>query len=145
MRIASIAFLGFFLLPGTTWHTDFEHARKEASENHRYIMVNFSESDWCKPCIRMNKEIFESAEFREYAAENLVLVNADFPQKKKNQLPQEQCAKNESLAAQYNPQRIFPYTVLLDDHGKLIAAWKGFPEIQPSEFIAQVRKCKGGR
>src|SRR4029079_18005843 len=95
------------------WLTDFNEAQQEASHSNKVILLNFSGSDWCSPCINLKKKIFEAEEFNTYAAEHLLLVNADFPRLKKNQLSAEQTKKNETLADKYNPQGVFPYTVLV--------------------------------
>jgi hypothetical protein len=41
------------------WHYNMPEAEQIAQKEHRYILLNFSGSDWCGPCIRMHKEIFE--------------------------------------------------------------------------------------
>src|SRR5215218_2370430 len=96
------------------WLSNIEQAKTEAIRSHKYILLNFSGSDWCGPCIRMHKEIFESEVFGKYAEQNLVLVNADFPQLRKHQLSKEQTKQNEVLADKYNPGGKFPFTVILD-------------------------------
>src|ERR1700735_1061793 len=85
-------------LPGTTWMGDFDSAKTEAAKEHKLILINFSGSDWCGPCIRLRKEILESSTFEDYAKDNLVLVRADFPRQKKNQLDAAQVKRNEALA-----------------------------------------------
>jgi thioredoxin-related protein len=124
------------------WKLNFSEAKSLAVSDHKMILLNFSGSDWCGPCIKLKKEVFESAEFEKYAAENLVLVRADFPRQKKNQLDKEQVAKNEALAEQYNPKGVFPLTVLIDSRGNIVKEWEGF---QPSKenFIADVRAHSG--
>src|ERR1700710_666168 len=126
MKILAIYFM-MNLLPGVTWLGDFNAAKTEAAEKHKLILINFSGSDWCGPCIRLRKEILGSADFESYAAEHLVLVRADFPRQKKNQLPKEQVKLNEALADQYNPEGKFPYTLLVDENGKVLHAGGGFP------------------
>src|SRR5438477_6010979 len=103
------------LFPG--WGTNFEEARQVAIQNHKYILLNFSGSDWCGPCIRLHDEIFESDVFKKMAATDLILVNADFPRLKKNQLPKEQQTQNDHLADQYNAKGSFPLTLLLTPDG----------------------------
>src|SRR5438309_5907156 len=84
------------------WITDFSKEKSEAAQYNKLILLNFSGSDWCIPCIRLHKEVFESAAFEKYAGEHLVLVNADFPRLKKNQLSKEQTKQNAALAEKYN-------------------------------------------
>ena len=75
-----------FILDQPTWLTDITEARKLASEKNQHILLNFSGSDWCVPCMRMKKDFFESQDFTAYAAANLVLLKADFPRSRKNKL-----------------------------------------------------------
>ncbi len=78
------------------WLLNFESATNAAVKENKYILLNFSGSDWCGPCIKMKKEVFESEAFLSLAEEHLVLVRADFPRSKKNQLSKEQTKHNES-------------------------------------------------
>jgi thioredoxin-related protein len=139
MKLLAIACFSVFCLNYNLWTTDFEAAKKNAAEKHQFILLNFSGSDWCGPCIRLRKEIFESAEFTAYAADKLVLVNADFPRLKKNQLPKEQQEQNEKLADQYNSEGHFPYTLLLSPAGKIIKVWDGFPNESAVSFINSIK------
>src|SRR5438874_12727874 len=101
------------------WLTDFTKAKLEAKESNKFILLNFSGSDWCTPCIRMHKTIFESPAFETYAGKELVLVMADFPRLKKHRLTKVQQKQNDDLAEQYNPSGKFPYTLLLNNDGKV--------------------------
>ena len=140
MKLLSIFFLSFFL-SGNTWVLDINQAESSAKENHKYILISFSGSDWCGPCIRTHKEIFEKEAFQNYADKNLVLVSADFPRLKKNKLPPEQLKKNNELAVKYNPDGDFPLTILADENGKVIKEWKGFPNCSSEDFVKQVRNA----
>ncbi|MDP4255470.1 MAG: thioredoxin family protein, partial [Bacteroidota bacterium] len=100
----------FFSTP--VWHHDLSEARQLAVSEHRHILLNFSGSDWCGPCMRMRKEVFESEVFMNFADSELVMVNADFPRMKKNQLPARQQALNDAMAEQYDAKGKFPFTVL---------------------------------
>lgn len=137
MRLLSILLFTVFA-SAVTWLGDFNVAKKEAAEKHKLIIINFSGSDWCGPCIRLRKEILETSAFESYAADHLVLVRADFPRAKKNQLSKEQTKLNEALADKYNPEGIFPYTLLVDENGKVLKAWDGFPNKTPEQFVAEV-------
>jgi thioredoxin-related protein len=120
------------------WQRDFETAKKLAAEKHRNILLNFSGSDWCGPCIRLHKEVFESNEFKQLAEQSLVLYNADFPRKKKNQLPKELQQSNEALADKYNPLGKFPYTVVLTTDGQILKSWEGYSN-NSAQFIDQLK------
>jgi thioredoxin-related protein len=130
----------FYLFSTSEWGTDFDKAKVEASQSHKYIILNFSGSDWCIPCIKLKKDIFESAAFQQYAQEHLVLIKADFPRLKKNQLSAKQTTQNEALADKYNPQGKFPYTLLIDANGKKLKEWDGYPtNLTIEEFIKEIQ------
>jgi thioredoxin-related protein len=126
-----------FIQP-SDWLTDFDKAKATAQQNDKMLLLNFSGSDWCAPCIKMKKEVFEKEVFQDYAAQHLVLVRADFPRQKKNQLTADQKTHNEKLADQYNQSGAFPLTLLLDAHGKVIHTWNGFKDTSAEEFVKQL-------
>ena len=121
------------------WQPDFESAKKLAADNHKNILLNFSGSDWCGPCIQLHKEVFESNAFKDLANQSLVLYKADFPRNKKNQLAKEVQQNNEALADKYNPLGKFPYTVILSPDGKVLKAWEGYPNNNSAQFIEQLK------
>jgi thioredoxin-related protein len=139
MRFISILLLSSLFL-SSTWETDFEKAKEAAKKDHKLILLNFSGSDWCGPCIRMHDEIFESNAFKQYADSHLVLVNADFPRLKKNQLSKDQQKKNDRLADNYNKDGIFPLTLLLNAEGKVLKKWEGKPPLTSDEFTNAVKE-----
>ncbi|HYV94401.1 MAG TPA: thioredoxin family protein [Chitinophagales bacterium] len=126
------------------WLTDFNKAQQEAVQSHKMILLSFSGSDWCGPCIRMKKDIFGADVFNNYASEHLVLVNADFPRLKKNQLSKEQTKQNEALADKYNKDGKFPFTVLMDASGKVLREWDGLPNESPERFVEEIKKIING-
>lgn len=130
MKYVLIAFFSIcftFSSIAQDWGHNYLQAKDAAIKEHKFILVNFSGSDWCGPCIRLHKEVFTTDAFIKVANEKLVLVNADFPRYKKNQLPAAQQKINESLAEQFNNKGIFPLTVLVSTQGKVIRSWDGFP------------------
>src|ERR1700754_985181 len=116
-----------------------QEAEMIAQKEHRYILLNFSGSDWCGPCILLRKQIFDDPAFSALADTALVLVNADFPRMKKNQLSKQQQEQNDRLADKYNSQGKFPLTLLLDADGKVIKQWEGNPSVKSAEFNAQIK------
>jgi thioredoxin-related protein len=137
MKLLFLILFNLYTSP-VTWLGNFNEAKSEAAKSHKLILVNFSGSDWCGPCIRERKEILESAAFENYAAGHLVLVRADFPRQKKNQLSKEQVKLNETLADKYNAEGKFPFTLLLDENGKVLKVWDGFPGVSPDVFVEQI-------
>ncbi len=102
-------------------------------------MLYFSGSDWCGPCIKFKKNFIEQPEFVEFSNENLLLLNADFPRKKVNQLSKEAIKENEMLAEKYNPKGLFPYVLLLDEEGNVIKKWESLPKESLTEFIENLK------
>ncbi|NBP70270.1 MAG: thioredoxin family protein [Cytophagia bacterium] len=134
-----LSFLFVSLFTGT-WLTNFEEAQTQAKQEQKLILLNFSGSDWCAPCIKMKQEVFESADFIQLADESLVLVRADFPRSKKKQLPADQTAHNEKLAERYNPQGKFPYTLLLNSDGSILKTWDGYVFASQDKVLDELRK-----
>ena len=137
MKVLFVFFISLFS-SSVTWLGDFNVAKNEAAKSHKLIIINFSGSDWCGPCIRLRKEILESAAFENYAAGHLILVRADFPRQKKNQLSKEQTKLNEALADKYNADGKFPFTLLVDENGKILKEWDGFPNESPEKFVEEI-------
>ncbi len=114
-----------FLPVGTEppeWLSDFDEALETAykSETERFVFLYFNGSDWCIPCRQLKDKVFEEEAFWEYANRKLVLVELDYPHLKENRLPKWQTKYNESIAEEYNPDRIFPYIVLLNENEEII-------------------------
>ena len=139
MHLLLISLLSFFLSP-MGWGTDFQKASEQAQKEHKLILLNFSGSDWCGPCIRLKKEIFETKEFETFADQCLVLVNADFPRLKKNQLMKEQTKLNETLADKYNAEGAFPLTLLLNSDCKVLKKWNGLPSGNAGDFTKDLAR-----
>lgn len=138
MRVLTIILFTLFA-PSVTWLSNFDTAKTEAAKTHKLILINFSGSDWCGPCIRLRREILESANFENYATDHLLLVRADFPRQKKNLPAKEQIKLNEALAEKYNTEGKFPYTLLVDENGKVLKAWDGYPDETPEQFITDIK------
>ncbi len=120
------------------WQPNFGIAKRIALQKHELILLNFSGSDWCGPCMRLHKEIFESPVFSKMADTSLVMINADFPRDRKHQLDAQTEKQNDALADKYNPTGIFPYTLLLDPQGNIIKTWEGLPSETADEFANDI-------
>ena len=144
--IALLCITGFASMSFTTWESDFIKAKQIAKEKNHLILLNFSGSDWCGPCMRMKKEIFEDKNFLAMADSNLVLFNADFPRNKRNKLAGSIIKQNEELADKYNPEGKFPFTLLLNAEGKIISSWDGLPNENALKFTNRLKIiCDGNK
>jgi thioredoxin-related protein len=137
-KVKLLVLFPVFLFFTSDWHHNLTEAQMIAQKEHKYILLNFSGSDWCGPCIRMKKEIFESDAFKKMSDTELVLVNADFPRNKKNQPTPEQQKINDSTADKYNPLGKFPFTLLLNEKGAVLGSWDGLPNESPEGFIEDI-------
>jgi thiol-disulfide isomerase/thioredoxin len=139
MRTLGSLLLFVLLSSFTNWETNFDKAKQTAKTEHKYILLNFSGSDWCGPCIKLHNDYFGTETFQLFADKKLVLVNADFPRQKKNQLAKELQKQNDHLADVYNANGAFPLTVLINPDGKAVKAWEGVPKISVEEFIEEIK------
>jgi len=133
----SLLLFSFANLEG--WNTNMEDAKKTATAENKYILLNFSGSDWCGNYIKLERELFSKDTFINYSTSNFVLLNADFPTKKKNKLSPKQVSQNEKLAEKFNPNGIFPLTVVLNSNGEKIREMK-YPCKNTIEYIQSLNK-----
>jgi thioredoxin-related protein len=122
----------------TAWLTDLPTAQAKAKAENKLVFLDFTGSDWCGWCIKFNKETLNTPEFKDYAAKNLVLVEVDFPSRKKQSA--EQKAANEALQKKYNIEGYPTFIVLNKDGTKL--AELGYQAGGPKPFIARLEKLK---
>lgn len=111
-----------------------------AKAENKNVLLYFSGSDWCAPCVKFKKFIVNTPEFQAFATENLVIYNADFPRLSKNKLAKEVEKENETLADKYNSKGVFPLILLLDTEGNVIKKWEEFPKETVEEFIGKLKK-----
>ena len=118
---------------------NINEAEMLAKKENKLILIKFSGSDWCGPCILFKKTIFDAPDFKSFADKNLVLLIADFPRQKKNQLPKEQQELNDKLAEKYNPEGALPFLVLTDASGNSLKSWNGFDKkITVNDYIKDI-------
>ncbi len=125
------------IVKAQTFVHNFEEAKTKANTESKIVMMIFSGSDWCKPCIELHETIIKDQPFQHFGKDNLVLLELDFPYKKKNQLSKEQQAHNEQLADRYNPQGVFPLLLLVNENGKVMHKM-GFDNRLTSDNYVQV-------
>jgi protein disulfide-isomerase len=122
------------------WLTSYEQAEQKARADNKLLLLDFTGSDWCGWCIKIDKEIFSKPAFKEYASKNLVLLEIDFPMRR--QVPAVLKAQNSKLAGKYEIQG-FPTIVVLNSQGKKVGEL-GYVEGGPAAFIAELEKIPKG-
>jgi len=135
--LIALFFATTFNATSQNWFTDLEEATQEATANNKKIILVFQGSDWCAPCIKLDREIWSNEEFKSYAKNNFVMLKADFPKKKKNALPKEQQEKNNALAEKYNKNGYFPFVVILDKSGNVLGE-TGYLKMSPADYITHI-------
>ncbi|MDX1680668.1 MAG: thioredoxin family protein [Akkermansiaceae bacterium] len=119
--------------PHEGWTTDYEAALKQAKEEDKSILLEFTGSDWCPPCKLMRKEVFGKKEFVEAAKKDYILVELDFPRSDK-----ELAEKNQPLAEEFEI-RGFPTVVLLDSEGKEFSRTVGAQYRTVEDFLGYLK------
>lgn len=128
---------GVTVVQAQDWETDFEKAKQIASTENKPIILVFQGSDWCAPCIKLDREVWSTAAFKEYAAAHYVMLQADFPRKRKNTLSKEQTAANAQLAEAYNKNGVFPFVVVLNSNGEVLGA-TSYKKTTPEAYIKEL-------
>jgi len=135
--------IGVILVTATThaasWLTDLNAGRIQAQQEGKFVMINFTGSDWCPWCIKLRQEIFSQPEFDAFASKNLVLVEIDFPKR----TPQSAAVQkaNSSLVAQYNVDG-FPTLIFLNPQGKVVHRG-GYMPGGAKPFVQELTKVLG--
>ena len=121
------------------WQTDLPKALEKAKAENKYVLLDFTGSDWCGPCIEFNNQALSRPEFLTYADKHLVLVEVDFPKRKKQSA--ELVKQNEQLYRQYGiDEKGYPTIVLLDPAGKIKAEFSGYSGENAADLIAWVEE-----
>ncbi len=118
------------------WRTDFKNATTAAKTSSKYVLLNFSGSDWCSWCKRLKKEVFSQDAFKDFAEKNLVCVLVDFPQK--NKQTRELKQQNKDLARKYGI-RGYPTVIILSPDGKFVGK-SGYLQGGPWEYARHLKK-----
>ena len=127
---------------GSEWQTDYAQALATAKTVKKCVLLDFTGSDWCGPCIEMKKLVFSKAAFLNYAKKNLVLVEVDYPKVKA--LPEKVTKQNERLMHQYGIDKSgYPTVILLDPGGRILGQLEGYSGERPADIIAWVEKLRG--
>jgi thioredoxin-related protein len=126
-----------FSIKAQEWQTNFDTAKEIASTEKKPIILVFQGSDWCAPCIKLDREVWSTPIFKTYAKEHFVMLQADFPRKKKNTLSKQLTKANGQLFETYNKNGIFPFVVVLDNTGKVLGE-TSYKKTTPQDYIKEL-------
>lgn len=121
------------------WTTDLNAAKEQAKKEQKMVLMDFTGSDWCGWCIKLDKEVFATPAFAQYAKKNLVLVQLDFPRSKEQSAELKKA--NAQLKSKFGADGL-PTVVVLNSNGKEVWKQKGYLEGGPKTFIAKLEEAK---
>lgn len=136
---ASIFVAEPFASAESSWLSDYKKAQQEAKASNKILLLNFTGSDWCGWCKKFDKEVLSQPQFQDYARDNLVMVELDFP-RAKEQTP-ELKKQNRDLAQQYEIEG-FPTIVVLSADGQKLWRYDGYFPGGAAAFIAELQKLR---
>jgi len=142
MKLKILHLLLLFSLTITAQETNrlsFEQSLEKAKTENKNVLLFFSGSDWCAPCVKFKKHFVETEQFKTFCTENLIVINADFPRLKKNKLADNITQENEKLADKYNNNGLFPMILLLNNKGEIVKKWEHYPSETLEDFITKLK------
>jgi protein disulfide-isomerase len=125
----------------SAWSTDYKKAQEEAKASHKFVLLEFTGSDWCGYCFQLDRAILSQPQFKDYANRNLVLVEIDFPRRKEQSA--ETKKQNAELAQRYQIDG-FPTLVVLNGEGKAVWRYDGLYTNGLAAFLAELDKVRKG-
>lgn len=134
-----------FALPvsaGETWYDDYDEAAKVAQESGKHLLVDFTGSDWCHWCIKLEEEVFAHEEFDAGVAKNFVLVRLDFPNDPEIKAKVPNPERNQALSEQYGVQG-FPTVLLLTVNGEVFGR-TGYQAGGPEAYVEHLDEMLSG-
>lgn len=132
---ATFAFAG-----GAGWESDFAKAAERAKKENKPMLLDFTGSDWCGWCIKLDKEVFSKKAFKDYAESSLVLVEVDFPQGKKQSAKEKK--QNEELQQKYGVSG-YPTIILLSSDGQKVLGKTGYRSGGPDAYVKHLKEIIG--
>ncbi len=130
--------LGGFVRKGSAaedlWQTDFKAAQAEAKKEKKYLLVDFTGSDWCGWCIKLHNEVFDKESFKSEAPKQFVLVELDFPQQKEQS--DDLKKQNKELSEKYDIKG-YPTVLLMDAEGEVMAR-TGYRDGGAEKYLKQL-------
>jgi len=124
--------------PKAGWSDNYDKSLAAAKTENKMVLLDFTGSDWCPWCMKLDKEVFSTDAFKSFAKDNLVLVEVDFPQSKR--LTFKVKKQNDALKEQYQITG-YPTVIVLNSDGQKIGEL-GYTEGGADVFVARLEKLK---
>lgn len=136
-----LVFLAFGLLDSQAqqWQNDLQIGLKEAAQQNKKVLLFFSVPERCESCNKLERNIFKSPEFIEFASENYVLVKIDFSYDAQ-ELTKAQLEKNLLIVEKYNKDGFFPHVVVLNKDAKITNKVDVYTRETPQQYLSLLRR-----
>ncbi|MCP4453804.1 MAG: thioredoxin family protein [Planctomycetes bacterium] len=128
------------------WLENYAVAKAKAAAQKKDLLINFTGSDWCIWCVRLEKGVFSKAFFKTHAPEDFVFAKIDFPQKKKQS--KELVSQNKGLQSEFSTKygddfkfRGFPTVYVADSSGKPYGI-TGYKDLSPDKYVKHLIEMK---
>ena len=135
----TIVLSSFKIEEGVIWLTNYDDAIAMSKKENKPILMSFSGSDWCANCMRLDKVVFDSEAFKKYSIDNFVLLNLDFPARRKNKLSKEMTRQNEYLAEKFNKSGAVPAVIIINGNEEILASVIGYKTISADAYIENIK------
>ena len=139
-RLFILAFLwvGIPTCTAQQWQNDLQVGLKEAASQNKKVLLFFSVPERCDACNKLERNIFKSPEFIEFANENYVLVKIDFSYEAE-ELSKDQLEKNLLIVEKYNKDGFFPHVVVLNKDAKITNKVGVYTRETPQQYLSLLR------
>jgi len=121
------------------WTESYAGAVRQAKAAGKKILLNFTGSDWCVNCWRLDDEVFSKPAFADYAAKSFVLVTVDLPIRRA--LPDAVKQQNDALQAKYQVENL-PTLIVLDGDEKELAWVQGYKGEGVAGLLAELENSR---
>ncbi|MCF7974409.1 MAG: thioredoxin family protein [Phycisphaerae bacterium] len=124
------------------WLEDYEVAKAKAKAQKKDLLIDFTGSDWCIWCIRLDNAVFSKEYFKKQAPADFVFLKLDFPQKKAQS--KELAAQNKRLSDEFSKNhgfRGFPTIYLADPTGTPYGQ-TGYQDMTPEQYVTHLKSIK---
>ena len=98
----------------TIWHDSFAEAQAAAAESGKPILADFTGGAWCPWCVKLEEDVFDKDEFKQWAREKVTLLELNYPSN-----AAAASIQNVELAKRYGVSG-YPTVLLLTPEGKVL-------------------------
>ena len=134
--LAALATLAVNLAHAGEYLTNFDAGKQKAAAENKNLLVKFTGSDWCPPCMKLEKDVFSKKSFQKGVEKDFVVVVLDFP--RSSNLPKEARAANKKIAKKYKIKS-YPTVMLMDSKGKVFKSMSGYDGSGPKAYLAGIK------